>query len=342
MKKIFLTAAYIYASLVLQAQQKPHYSQYILNNFMLNPALTGIENYTDIRLGYRSQWTGIPGAPVTAYFSIHTPLGKKDFRTSATSFRVPGENPRGNAYWEDYTAAEPHHGIGAIFLNDRSGFINRSSGFVTYSYHIGLSARTSLAAGFMGGVSHVSLDRNKIDWASLDPNDPAIGYSNGELNKWQPEAGAGVWLYSADYFAGVSVLNIVPGKTSFTNNTNYGNPMKPHLFLIVGYRFLLTEEINVLPSVMAKYVAPLEPQYDINCKLQYLDLLWVGASYRYVDQLGGWAAMGGVNVSNLFNISYAYEMTTSGLQTYARGTHEILLGFLLGNNYGDTCPRNVW
>jgi type IX secretion system PorP/SprF family membrane protein len=134
----------------------------------------------------------------------------------------------------------------------------------------------------------------------------------------------------------------VGGKTGFTNNTNYGNPMKPHLFLTAGYRFLLTGEINILPSVMAKYVAPLDPQYDINCKLQYLDLLWVGASYRHGDQLGGWAAMGGVNVNNLFNLGYAYEMTTSGLQTYARGTHEILLGFLLGNNYGDTCPRNVW
>jgi hypothetical protein len=32
----------------------------------LNPAVTGIENYTDVKLGHRSQWTGLEGAPVTA------------------------------------------------------------------------------------------------------------------------------------------------------------------------------------------------------------------------------------------------------------------------------------
>ncbi|RYZ27739.1 MAG: type IX secretion system membrane protein PorP/SprF, partial [Sphingobacteriales bacterium] len=30
------------------AQQKPHYTQYIMNQYILNPAITGIENYTDI------------------------------------------------------------------------------------------------------------------------------------------------------------------------------------------------------------------------------------------------------------------------------------------------------
>src|SRR5690349_12459885 len=94
------------------AQQKPHYTQYILNQYIINPAITGIENYTDIKLSHRHQWVGIQDAPVTTYFSIHGPIGKKDYRTTATSFDMPGENPRGQRYWETYTAAEPHHGIG--------------------------------------------------------------------------------------------------------------------------------------------------------------------------------------------------------------------------------------
>ena len=76
------------------AQQRPHYTQYILNNYILNPALSGIENYTDLKISGRDQWVGLNGAPQTAYISLHSPIGKKDYKTSATSFQVPGENPK--------------------------------------------------------------------------------------------------------------------------------------------------------------------------------------------------------------------------------------------------------
>src|SRR3954471_12637357 len=106
MKK--LIALYIMVACIqAQAQQKPHYTQYILNQYILNPALTGIENYTDIKVSHRQQWAGIDGAPVTTYLTAHTPLGKKDYKTTPTSFSMPGENPRGQRYWEEYSAAEP-------------------------------------------------------------------------------------------------------------------------------------------------------------------------------------------------------------------------------------------
>ena len=73
------------------AQQRPHYTQYILNNYILNPALSGIENYTDVKLSARDQWVGLNGAPQTFYFTIQGPIGKKDYRTNATSFDMPGE-----------------------------------------------------------------------------------------------------------------------------------------------------------------------------------------------------------------------------------------------------------
>src|SRR5215207_3536880 len=121
MKKKSLVIAWLISCLLVNAQQKPHYTQYILNQYILNPALTGIENYTDIKVSHRHQWAGINGAPVTTYLTAHTSLGKKDYRTTATSFEVPGENPRGQRYWEDYTAAEPHHGIGLQIINDKTG-----------------------------------------------------------------------------------------------------------------------------------------------------------------------------------------------------------------------------
>ncbi|MDQ6756503.1 MAG: type IX secretion system membrane protein PorP/SprF [Bacteroidota bacterium] len=325
------------------SQQKPYYTQYILNNYILNPALSGIENYTDVKLSYRNQWTGINGAPVTIYLTAHTPIGKKDYRTNATSFEVPGENPRGKSYWEDYTAPAPHHGVGVIIMNDKTGYLSRFSGYATYAYHKGLSAKTTLAAGFLAGISNVSLDRSKIEWGTLDPNDPAIGFNNGELKTLKPEVGAGLWLYSGNYFAGVSVLNIIPSKAKFAANDTYATYFTPQIITTAGYRFFVSDDVSALPSVMLQFIQPFPVQVHANVKFQYRDNVWAGLSYRISDQLGGFAAMAGINVSNTFNISYAYDAsTTSRLKNYTKNTHEIVLGFLLNNSYGDTCPRNVW
>ena len=324
-------------------QAKPSYSQYVLNNYILNPAVAGIENYTDIKVSNRNQWTGINGAPVTSYISIHAPIGKTDLRTSATSFDVPGENPRGEQYWSQYTAPDAHHGIGIIAMNDKAGYINRWSVFASYAYHKPLGIRTTLSAGFNAGFTSVYLDRSKIEFATLDPTDPAIGYSTGELRKLKPEVGAGLWLYSADYFLGMSVQNMVPGKISFAKNNNYATYYTPNYFLTAGYRFLLTDQLNLIPSVMLQYWEPQLLGVHANAKLQYLDRFWVGGSYRYGDLVSGYSGMAGLNVSNTFNISYTYEAaTTNRLRAYTGSTHEIMIGFMIGNKYGDMCPRRVW
>src|SRR5213078_1915245 len=128
---------------------------------------TGIENYTDLKISARDQWVGFDGAPRTAYLTIHGPIGKKDYKTSATSFNIPGENPRGNSYWESYTASEPHHGIGFTVLNDKTGNYNRFTSYVSYAYHLGLNARTNLAGGFSAGISMVGLNADgKINFGT--------------------------------------------------------------------------------------------------------------------------------------------------------------------------------
>ena len=326
----------------LAAQQKPIYTQYVLNNYIINPAITGIENYTDVKISHRQQWTGIEGAPVTTYLSIQGPIGKKDYKTNATSFDMTGENPRGRSYMEDYTASEPHHGLGGIIMTDKTGYLSRWGAYVTYAYHKGLSARTTLSAGFLAGVSSVSIDASKIQWGSLNANDPAIGIANGEISKAKPEIGAGLWLYGADYYVGVSVLNIIPAKAKFVTNAKYGSDYVPHFFTTAGYKMFLNDDITLLPSVMIQYVKPFPLQVYTNAKVQYQDKFWLGTSYRFGDQLGGFAGMAGINISNTFNIGYSYDVSTSSLSNYSRNTHEFIIGFLLGNKYGDSCPRNVW
>jgi type IX secretion system PorP/SprF family membrane protein len=323
---------------LLPAQQKPEYTQYILNNYILNPALTGIENYTDVKISHRHQWVGLQDAPITTYLTIQGPIGKQDDRETATSFHKPGQNPRGKNYWEDYTPAKPHMGIGLTIVDDRTGPLNSFSAQATFAYHLGITPRTSLALGFAAGISDLSIVRDELFFDV--PVDPAV-YSSGEINSIKPDFSAGLWLYSADYFVGLAAQQIIPERVSFVEKevALQQGELVPHLFGTAGYRFLIDEDYNFTPSVMVKYVEPLSLQVDINLKLQYEDLLWIGASVRTYD---GFAAMVGVNMSNTFNLGYSYDLTTSKLNTVSSGTHEIVLGFLIGNKYGDWCPKNVW
>lgn len=327
----------------VMGQQRPHYTQYILNNYILNPALSGIENYTDVKISVRDQWVGLNGAPKTTYFSIQAPIGKGDYRTSSTSFDVPGQNPRGRYYWENYTAAEPHHGIGMTIISDRTGSFNRLTANATYAYHLGLSPTMNLSAGFSAGITRVGLDNTKTDFSGTgDPYDPATSSAiNGEINRIRPDLGFGMWLYSKSYFVGISAQQIIPQKLSFSDDATFISKGRliPHLFFTAGYRFMAGEDVNIIPSVMLKYVQGSSRnnfQPEANLKMQYRDLLWLGGSYRYQD---GYAAMAGFNLSNTFNVGYAYDITTTELNTVSKGTHEFIVGFIIGNKYSGKCPR---
>lgn len=343
MKLRLFVASVLFSISTANAQQKPIYTQYILNNYIINPAITGIENYTDIKISHRQQWSGIDGAPVTTYVSIQAPLDKKEYRTNITSFDIPGENPRGHSFVEQYTAAEGHHGVGGIVMTDKTGYINRWGVYATYAYHKGLTPKTTLSAGFLAGLNSVNVDASKIRLADPGSYDPALANINSNVSKLRPEFGAGLWLYSAEYFAGISVLNIVPGKLKFgVDSAIYGSSLAPHIITTVGYKTFLNEDISLLPSVMIQYIKPMPLQVYVNVKAQYQDKLWVGSGYRFGDQLGGFTAMAGINISSTFNLGYSYDIAFSQLRNYSRNTHEFIIGFLLGNKYSDTCPRSAW
>ena len=333
---VFLLTLFLQAAL---GQQRPHYTQYIMNNYVVNPALSGIENYVDLKMSMRNQWVGIDGAPQTFYLTAHGPIGKTDQKTNATSFSMKGEDPRGKRYWEEYTASEPHHGIGMSVVNYRTGYISRYFATATYAYHLALNAKTNLSAGFGLGISGTTMDRSRIELANAF--DPVIMNGSDRYNKVSPDLSAGLWLYHADYFVGFSAQQILPTKFYLHDSTLNKSVDVPHLFVTAGYRFFLTDDITALPSVMVRYISSMPLYTAFNLKLQYQERLWLGGSYRVQE---GYAAMAGVNISQTFNISYSYDINNSRylLGSMQRGTHEIVLGFLLNNRYGDMCPRKVW
>jgi len=317
------------------AQQKPQYTQYVFNNLLLNPAVTGIENYTDVKAGYRSQWTGLQGAPVTSYLTIDAPIGNNFIQGDATAFPAEGgENPSSRLYTQNYMAAEPHHGIGFTIVSDQAGPITQTNIDLTYAYHLGLTDRINLAVGVAAGLNHINLNTSELTLET--PFDPAI--SNGNNSQWKPDLSTGFWLYSSNYYFGASVQELLPENLYFSSNNTYNQSKTvPQYFVTGGVKLFLTDDITLLPSFLIKSINPTPLTYDINAKISFKDKIWLGGSYRHDDSFG---VLAGINISSFINIGYSYDITTSALNTVSNGTHEIVISLLLNNRYKVICPQH--
>jgi type IX secretion system PorP/SprF family membrane protein len=333
-KYVYLVVFAVFATKAANAQQLPQFTQYIFNNFILNPAVAGIENYTDLKLGYRAQWTGLNGAPVTSFLTINAPIGRNFTEGDAAGFPGGGEiNPSSRLYTQNYQASEPHHGIGFSMLTDKAGQITQSKFAAVYAYHLGLAPKLNLSLGVSAGLSHLTF--NSADVVLSNPLDPAIANIS---SPWRPDIGVGAWLYSADFYAGLSVQQLLK-QNVFNNSTSTteGSQTVPHFYLTAGTKLYASDDITFLPSVLIKQIQPVPLTYDLNLKASFRDKFWIGGSYRHNDSF---AALAGFNLSSFINVGYSYDATTTALNTVSRGTHEIVIGIMLNNRYKVTCPQH--
>lgn len=318
-----------------QAQQRPQYSQYIFNNYLLNPALSGIENYTDVKLGYRGQWAGLEGAPVTSFFSINAPIGSEFVNGDANSFQSEdGQNPFSRYNRSEYRASEPHHGIGMMVVSDKTGAISQTDIQGTYAYHLGISSSLNLSVGVSAGVSHQQINAAMLTFK--DQGDLTILNLNG--NAWKPDISFGLWAYASDYFVGFSVQQLIPhGQFVNAGGQSSVNQTVPHYFFSAGVKLFLNDDISMIPSALLKFTEPVPVSFDISTKFSFQNKFWLGGSYRRNDSFVG---MAGFNLNSFINVGYGYDMSTTPLKTASSGTHEIFISLLLNNRFKLTCPEH--
>ncbi len=320
----------------VQAQQRAQYSQYMLNAYILNPAMSGLEDYIDVKAGYRNQWGGLEGAPKTFYVTAHGALNKAD-RTSSLSVRGPYGRPMPRSrVFPSQPAAPGHNGVGGMVLYDEMGPSSRTTLNGSYARHIPLSNRIKLAAGVSGGITQHTINFDKLHL--LDPTDPILQF--GRQSVIIPDLSAGLLLYDPNFYVGFSANQLIFKNLNYrtTQQSVYEwlGTLYNHYFLTAGYRVEVTEDWVFLPSIMVKSVRPVPVSYDINAKLSYQDRIWAGLSYRHKDAIVG---LIGVNVNYRLNLGYSYDFTLSNLRNVSRGTHEIVIGLMLNNHQRIICPR---
>ena len=335
MKALFTLTVLCLLSVAAFCQQRPQLSQYMQNNFLINPALAGIESYADVRTASRSQWIGVEGAPVTFYASVHAALNKQE--RSTTSIRHQRNNgSRVKRGAGSHYRVSPHHGVGAVAKIDKAGLLRTSSLNLNYAYHLPLTRSINLASGIYSGFTQFHI--NTKDIILQTPDDPFLNADG--MNVMKLDLGVGLWLYSRTFFVGVSGAQLVhSGNDVYSPEDGPRAMMQPHYYATGGYRLSISDRIDVTPSVMVKVAANRQAAVDLNLKALYAQRVWGGVSYRHQDAA---AVMAGVYLNHIIDMSYSYDFVTSEMSKARANSHEVVVGFKLNNPKRILCPQWVW
>lgn len=276
------------------AQQDPMFTQYNFNTQTINPAYAGTwDNMGFLVLG-RHQWVGLGGAPKTYTFSMQSPVKARNVA------------------------------LGLNVVSDKVGLEKRLMVNVDYSYRLMLNEDLFLRLGLKGGVTNYMNNLTEYTGYPGDAPDPMF---MGDMDvRFMPNFGIGAFLYSEDYYVGLSVPKII--QNEFRNNYNNYSTWSElrHLFLIAGYVFDLSNDVKFKPTLLTKATMGAPVELDLTANFLLKDKIWLGAMYRTGDSYGFIAQW---IFDNQLRLGYSIDFTTTRLQHYHNGTHEVMVSYEL-------------
>ena len=286
--KGLIVLVFILLSTISFAQQDPQYTQYMYNTLSVNPAYAGQRETLSVVGLNRSQWVGIDGAPLTQSLGIHSPLRNE---------RV---------------------GLGLNIVRDALGPATETFVDANFSYTIPLNANDlKLSFGVKGGL-HI-LD---TDWSKGIFQNPDVAF-NQNLNLTSPMVGAGVYMHTRKWYLGFAIPN-------FLETDHYDDfeesvaTERMHFYLIGGYVFNLNESTELKPAFLVKGVSGAPMIADVSANFWFQKKLTAGIAYRWDDSV---SVLAGFQVTPGMFVGYGYDLTTTGLNNYNGGTHELTLRF---------------
>jgi type IX secretion system PorP/SprF family membrane protein len=291
-KKLFSIFILIAAATVLKAQQLPHYSNYMLNDYPMNPAVGGSDPYFEGLSNNRYQWIGITDAPRTYMLSVNGPTKNQKM------------------------------GMGGLLFTDIVGPTRRTGFYLSYAYHMKVAEKVKVSLGLSAGILQFMVDGSKI--TLHDPKDNVI--SGGVEQTLMPDFGAGIYAYSTDkkWYVGASVPQLMQSRIKFYDYTYTGlSRLATHYYVTGGYKFDLSANFKLEPSTCIKFVQPAPVQFDLGLRAIYKEKIWLGAAYRHLDAVS--AMVGFIMQENLM-LAYSYDYTMTNIGKYSTGTHELMIG----------------
>jgi type IX secretion system PorP/SprF family membrane protein len=274
----------------VSAQQDPHYTQYMYNMSVMNPAYAGSKENLSMGLLHRRQWIELEDAPTTSTFFGHSPVGK-------------------------------NVGLGLSVVSDKIGPVEENNIYGDFSYTLKLGGEHKLALGLKTGITLHNVALNSRIASTLpDPTDGVFGadVSNSYFN-----FGTGAFYYTNKYYLGLSVPNMMRAKHLDFNGRSYGSETS-HYFLTGGYVFNINESVKFKPFFMVKSSFEAPASLDVSTNFMFKDKFEIGGTYRLDDSFG---AMVNYAITPTLKIGYAYDHIVSDLKVTTPSSHEIILLF---------------
>lgn len=304
----------------MKAQQMPLYSQYVMNGYLLNPAISGYDGYTSFNLTARQQWLGIPGAPATRSFSGQTRLLKRSHVIKSRNINKRSLKP----------STKGRVGLGGFVYNDRNGAVDRTGVQASYAYHIFVK-ETQFSFGLSAGVFQFKIDDDNLTFndglvSGGTTSDPVA--LNFQKVIYVPDANLGFFVSDPRFYGGVSVNQLFQSYLKLGNRQFDEYKMIRHYYVMGGYNFHLRNDFIIEPSMLFKATEKKAFQLDIGARVDYNGDYWGGVVYRTSGTL---IMLAGVRVQQVY-IGYAFDYMMSSIQKHTFGSHEIVLALKLGDN----------
>lgn len=280
------------------SQTEPMYSQYMYNMLGVNPAYAGNRETTSFNFFQRNQWIGLKGAPKTTSISI------------------------------DKAAKEGKVGLGFQAYDDRLG-VESATGFnAILSSRVKVSEKGILSGGISFGLMNYRINLNDV-MNRYTPTDPSF-ISSAKPSQWNPSVGMGVYYNTDKFYLGLSTPSILRSRLAKYENFVSGVQKMDdfHLFATAGYVYEINEEVKLKPSTMIKMVSGAPIEADLNLNVWLKDMLGIGGSYRTGDAFVG---MVEIQATENLRFGYAYDMPFSPLKYFAKGSHELMIRYEIGN-----------
>ncbi|WP_193315977.1 PorP/SprF family type IX secretion system membrane protein [Flavicella marina] len=292
MKKFVIVITIAFFGWKTNAQETaPNYLMYRYNMNILNPAYAGVSDNTEVGIGFRKQQMDFNDDSSTQYVSVSKGFGK-------------------------------NLGLGLSLVNDKVFISKKTDVMLDVSYKLQLDRTTNLYFGAKLGGAFSSIDFN-----SLGVNDPLL---SGSESAFSPSFGIGAYLKGDRYFLNITSPNLILSEVQKPKVDQNGNVVsdevteKFHMYFGGGYRFTISENIDLTPSVFARIVTDETMLMDVSAVANFSNKIEAGLTYRLDTSI-----IGSVMLKVIRNTSfgYAYESLTSDFSAVSSGTHEFVVRF---------------